>query len=343
MKLSNLNVKGIAAAAVLAGTMAFAPVSALAGTVPDTNVVNKTWTVASNSQFNNDEVFQFNLKYADATQQGTNELQDFKTFDKTVNLPAKWLDNAKGGTSSSATLTAKQLFGDTEFTKPGTYNFTLTEVKGTNPNIVYSKDSYTVTVTVAWSDKYPAEKVAEVKSVKVRNAAGEKADSDFQNTPAANDSLKVSKTVAGTAANTDDIFSYVLTITGAKGSYDVVDQDGKPLAKVEAGADYKFNLKHGQSIEVKNLPEGAGYTVTEDDDPNYEENVAVNSTDFAKGRVATGTIEKKNEVAYKNTRGFAADTGITMNTIPAVVAGGVVVAGAVTLVISRRRRSSEEF
>ena len=342
MKLSNLNVKGIAAAAVLAGTMAFAPVSALAGTVPDTNVVNKTWTVASNSQFNNDEVFQFNLKYAGVDPQGTNETQDFKNFDKTVGLDAKWLDLANGGTSASAKMSAKKLFGDTEFTKPGTYKFTLTEVPGTNPNIDYSNASYTVTVTVAWSENYPAEKVAEVKSVTVRDASGKKTDSNFQNTAHANDSLKVSKTVAGTAANTNDKFSYTLTIDGAKGSYDVVDQDGKALAKVEAGTDYKFTLKHGQSIEVKNLPEGATYKVTEAETA-YDEANTVNGTASKDGHIAEGTVAKQNDVQYKNTRGFAADTGITMNTIPAVVAGGVVVAGAVTLVISRRRRSSEEF
>ena len=342
MKLSNLNVKGIAAAAVIAGTMAFAPVSALAATAPDTNVVNKTWTVASNSQFNNDEVFQFKLKYAGADQQGTNELQDFKNFDKTVDLSAKWLDNAKGGTSSSATLTAKQLFDGTDFTKPGTYKFTLTELPGTNPNIDYSNASYTVTVTVAWSENYPAEQVTEVKSVTVRDASDKKTDSNFQNTAHANDSLMVSKTVAGTAANTNDEFSYTLKIDGAKGSYDVVKSDGSAVAKVEAGEDYTFTLKHGQSIEVKNLPEGATYTVTETDTA-YDETNTVNGTASKDGHIASGTIEEKNEVAFKNTKGFAADTGITMNTIPAVVAGGVVVAGAVTLVISRRRRSSEEF
>lgn len=332
-----------AAAAIVAGTLAFAPVAAMAQTAPETPIVNKTWTAASNSQLNNDETFQFKLTFAGATQQGTNELQDFSKFDKTVSLDSKWRDNANGGNSASAQLTAKALFGDTDFTQPGTYRFTLTEVEGTNPNIDYSKDSYTVTVTVAWPDDYPAHTAAVIKSVTVRDAKSEKKNTaDFQNTPHANDSLKVSKTVAGTAANVNDTFSYTLKIEGAKGSYDVVKSDGSTVAKVEAGKDYPFTLKHGESIEVRNLPEGAKYTVTEAD-TDYDETNTVNNKASEDGLVAKGTIAEKNEVAYKNEKGFAPDSGITMNTLPFVGIGVVAVAGAATLVISRRRRSGEEF
>ena len=50
MKNATINVRGIAAAAVLAGTMAFSPVSALATTVStgtnvgDAALINKTFT-----------------------------------------------------------------------------------------------------------------------------------------------------------------------------------------------------------------------------------------------------------------------------------------------------------
>lgn len=338
-----------AAAAIVAGTLAFAPVAAMAQTAPETPIVNKTWTAASNSQLNNDETFQFKLAFAGATQQGTNELQDFSKFGtKTVDLTSKWLDNAKGGNSAFDQLTAKDLFGDTDFTQPGTYKFTLTEVEGTNPNIDYSKDSYTVTVTVAWPDDYPASKKAEIKSIKLvktDDKGNKKLDAaDFQNTAHANDSLKVSKTVSGTAANVNDTFSYTLKIEGAKGAYDVKKSDGS-TAKVKAGEDYAFTLKHGESIEVKNLPEGATYTVKETDTDYTETNkITGKGTSDKNGRDVSGTIVAgTNEVAYKNEKGFAPDSGITMNTLPFVGIGVVAVAGAATLVISRRRRSGEEF
>lgn len=335
-----------AAAAIVAGTLAFAPVAAMAQTVPassaaDQVVVNKTWTAASKTQLNNTEVFQFKLKYKDAQKVGSNDCADLSSFDKTVDLEANWLENATDN-SSSATLSATDLFGDQDFAKPGIYNFTLEELLGSNNNIVYSNAKYTVTVNVGWSDNYPDTDDTVIKSITVCDADGKKGDASFKNDAKANDSLKVSKTVAGTAANTNDEFSYKLRIEGATGSYDVVKSNGKKVAQVEAGKDYDFTLKHGESIEVKNLPEGATYTVTEAEN-DYIPTNKVNGSDSKNGLVATGTIAKKNEVAYKNEKGFVPATGITMNTLPFVGIGVVAVAGAATLVISRRRRSGEEF
>ena len=341
MKNASLNVKGIAAAAVLAGTMAFAPVSALATTVTDNApLVNKTWTAASNSQLNDTETFQFQLDYKNAEQVGTLATATPSVTSKTVELSSKWLTDAKGGVSATANLTAAQVFDGIDFSAPGKYHFTLKEVAGENKNIVYSGASYDVVVTVSMPETYPNDKTPVIQSVIAHAADGTK-DTDFQNTPADNSTLKVSKTVAGTAANEEDEFDYTLKIEGATGSYDVEKSDGT-TAKVEAGVNYTFKLKHNQSIQVKNLPEGASYTVTEDDTA-YDESNTINGTASADGHTATGTIGKQNDVAYLNKRGFAADTGITMNVIPYVVAGGVVVAGAATLVISRHRRANEEF
>lgn len=351
MKNASLNVKGIAAAAVLAGTMAFAPVSALATTVTagttagDVALVNKTWTAASNSQLNDDETFKFQLDYVNAEQVGTLATKTPSKTTATVELSSKWLTDAKGGASATANLTAAQVFDGIDFTAPGVYHFTLKEEKGSNPNIVYSTETYDVYVTVTMPGDYPASDTPTIAAVAVRSN-GNKVNTDFQNTPHANASLNVSKTVAGIAANTEDVFHYTLKIKGAEGSYDVVKSDGKTETaldkKVKADETYEFTLKHGESIEVKNLPEGATYTVTEEN-TDYTETNTVNGAASANGCVAEGTIAGQNTVAYRNERGFAADTGITMNVIPYVVAGGVVVAGAATLVISRHRRANEEF
>lgn len=156
----------------------------------------------------------------------------------------------------------------------------------------------------------------------------------------ANDSLTVSKKVAGTAANTQDEFSYTLKIEGAQGSYDYV-LDGA-AGTFDAKDALTFKLKHGQSIEIKNLPEGATYTVTEADTA-YNENFAVDGGKAQAGAVATGTIHNGSAVAYTNEKGFAPATGINSDTLPFVFGGLVVVAGAGALLISRKRRASEEF
>ena len=68
------------------------------------------------------------------------------------------------------------------------------------------------------------------------------------------------------------------------------------------------------------------------------------ATDYTAGTVATGKVQDATTtVAYKNDKGFATNTGITMNTLPFVAVATVAVAGGAALVISRRRHAGEDF
>lgn len=348
MKFSTKKFGSIATAAVLAGTMAFMPMTAFATTVDSTsNLVTKTWTAASNAQLNDTETFTYDLTFdsAKTQQQGTNTLTDFSNFGtKKVNLTSTWKTSADGGATATANLTAAQLFGDTDFTAPGTYVFHLKEEQGSNPNITYSTAEYDIYVVVSWPDDYPTHTTPVIKSIKAHDAQGKKTDTaSFTNSAAANAGLTISKTVAGTAANTDDPFNYTLSVSGASGNYTVTKSDGT-TATLTAGTDYSFSLKHGESIVVANLPVGATYMVTEDD-TEYTESYKIDSAaEYTDGREATGTIQTNGDtVAYKNTKGFGPDTGITMNTLPFVAVGVVAVAGGAALVISRRRHAGEDF
>lgn len=347
MKFSTKKFGSIATAAVLAGTMAFMPMTAFATTVDSTsNLVTKTWTAASSAQLNDTEAFTYDLTFdsAKTQQQGTNILTDFSKFGtKEVELTSNWKTSANGGATATANLTAAQLFGNTDFTAPGTYVFNLKEKAGSNPNISYSTAEYDIYVVVSWPDDYPTHTTPVIKSIKAHDAQGKKTDSaSFTNSAAANDSLTISKTVAGTAANTNDSFNYTLSVSGASGNYTVTKSDGT-TATLTAGTDLSFSLKHGENIVVANLPEGATYTVTENDTA-YDESYKIDSAESTDGRVATGTIKAGGDtVAYKNTKGFGPDTGITMNTLPFVAVGVVAVAGGAALVISRRRHAGEDF
>ena len=341
MAMSRLKKNVVAAA--LAGSMVIAlPGAAFATTVEDNGfTVDKTWTAASNTQLNNTEAFTFEVQFTGATAQGTWTPAELST-DKVVRmLTADWKTLAGAGASANASLTAKTLFAGYDFTAPGTYNFTVKEIAGSNPNIVYDGTEYNVEVVVSMPDNYPASDKPVIREIKAKAANGDKADkAAFSNTAKANDSLTVSKKVAGTAANTQDEFSYTLKIEGAQGSYDYV------LNGVAGTFDAKdtltFTMKHDQSIEIKNLPEGATYTVTEAD-TDYTESFAVDGGQAQAGKVATGTIHKDSTVVYTNEKGFAPATGVNSDTMPFVFGGLVVVAGAGALLISRKRRASEEF
>lgn len=340
MAMSRLKKNVVAAA--LAGSMVIALPGAAFATTVDNNgfTVDKTWTAASNTQLNNTEAFNFQVQFTGATAQGTWEPAQLSTDKVVRTLTADWKDLAGAGASANARLTAQQLFAGYNFTAPGTYNFTVKEIAGSNPNIVYDGTVYNVEVVVSMPDDYPASDTLVIREIKAKAASGNKADkAAFENTAKANDSLTVSKKVAGAAANTKDEFSYTLKIEGAQGSYDAVK--GNDKYTVEAGKDFTFKLKHGESIEIKNLPDGAKYTVVEDDTDYTEKNVA---DGVAGGAQAAGTIKANGStVAYTNEKGFAPATGVNSDTMPFVFGGLVVVAGANALLISRKRRASEEF
>lgn len=345
MAMSRLKKNVVAAA--LAGSMVIAlPGAAFATTVEGNGfTVDKTWTAASNTQLNNTEAFTFEVQFKNATAQGTWKPAELSTAPVQRTLTANWKTLAGAGASANASLTAKTLFAGYDFTVPGTYNFTVKEIAGSNPNIVYDGTVYNVEVVVSMPDNYPASKTPVIREIKAKAANGDKADkAAFANTAEANYPLTVSKKVAGTAANTADVFSYTLTLEGVEGSYDFVK--GAEAGTVTAGEPFKFTLKHGESIEIKNLPEGATYTVSEANTAYDETNVRHDGDDpeVEGDAKAAGTIKAGgSEVAYTNEKGFAPATGINSDTMPFVFGGLVVVAGAGALLISRKRRASEEF
>lgn len=77
--------------------------------------------------------------------------------------------------------------------------------------------------------------------------------------------LTISKTVAGNAGDTDEEFTFTVDLTRPNGLSDnetySYSGNGVPDGTITSGGIVK--LKHGQSIEIINLPEGTGYTITE--------------------------------------------------------------------------------
>lgn len=355
--MKKINLKCGAMAAVLAGTMALSmvPATAFAATVTSTDTgLTKTWEVPSNAQFTN-ETFNFTLKYDRAEKIGSNDTAaptsgDKAFSSKTVSLSKN--DFTGDSNTKTASKNFAQLFDGIDFSKPGSYYFTLTENAGTNQNIVYDTTSYTVRVDVVWATDANGALTGGTTVDSVKAYKGEKKQSNgatFANTDP-NGNLTVSKTVKGIAANTDDEFKFHAALKDKNGkmlegsySYKKTSADGAVTTGTYTSGD-GFKLKSGETFEVENLPEGATYTVTETDAKGYD------STDVTaegeKGdKSGSGTIvnHDNDTVAFVNNKGFATQTGITMNTLPFVVAGVVAVAGGATLVISRRKRAGEDF
>lgn len=346
--------KGIVSAALAGSMMVALPGAAFAATVDNTGAaITKSWTVASPQQAAAGETFSFAVQYQGADMVGS--YTPSATYNgaevTTATLVTKQIELQ--GSTLSGTVSQKDLFAGFDFATPGKYHFLVTENAGTNANVVYSKASYLVTVNVKSAvdaNNVPTgagviDSVAFEQKATDAGAAveGKKSGSAaFANGAKENANLDVTKKVAGTAANTQDEFTFTVQLEGVTGEYTVVLPDGTETTTTDQK--WAGNLKHGQTVEIKNLPVGAKYTVSEND-TDYKESYVVNSGASQEG-LTTGEQEvasSGNSVTFTNEKGFIPQTGITANTLPFAAGAVVVVAGAGALAITRKRRASEEF
>lgn len=374
--MKKINLKSGAMAAVLAGTMALSMVPATAFAAETTTPENygssqeivKTYTYGNTPLA--EQTFTFDLSYQSgkSEQVGTNTpvdptLKAGQYGKASVTTPAT--DDDHNG-SVSAKTSLLDLVNEYSFTAPGSYYFTLSEENSGNPNISNDPHTYTVRVDVVWDSL--ANKTVKINGIGLfkANSKTKEANAAFNNgSNAATGAFTVSKKVSGTAANTNDYFKYTLELTDptqVSGSYTVV-KDGQNVATLNKNNNYKvsFYLKDGESVSVTGLPKGANYKVTESEkvvtnadghqsvaddaaDNGYTETYKVNNGDSQTGTEATGTVQNADTtVAYTNDKGFATNTGVTMNMLPGIGIAVVAVAGGAALVISRRKRAGQDF
>ena len=198
---------------------------------------------------------------------------------------------ANGGTLT-ITGAGNSSFGAITYTVPGTWEYTVSETKGTAAGYTYDPAVYHVTVTVT-------DEQGKLKAVSsVRTSAGIPLDTiTFTNTYTTGN-LVVTKTLAGNAPAADQKFRFTVKLsdTAINGMYGNMN-----FANGEA----TFELTGGQSMKAQGLPSGVTYTVTEDD-YTAQGYVTVKSGD-------SGTIVAGGEVtaAFTNTRN--ADGSLTIS------------------------------
>lgn len=351
-------IKRGAAAVVMAGLLATAlPATAMAVSVTDsTNGLSKNWTVEDAAQFKNGQVFSFTVELTEIDNKGVSGVPGVKVGDKTTaTVSQDWATAAGDNLTSSKTISRSELFNGWNFTLPGTYTFDIFENtltgENANANVTIDTEHFTAKVNVVWDtnedgslklndDGNPTAVIASAGVLQ----NGKKGVATFNNTPADNSNVTVTKQVKGKFGDVNKDFNYTLKLTGNfTGSYQVKKGNNLLTSTAEDGT-ATFTLKNGESVMIENLPAGVTYTITENDEANYDEANTVNGESSQNGLIATGTVDKTDDsVVFTNTSNGAVDTGVVLSTIPYIAAGGAAVAGAVTLVISRKRRAHEDF
>ena len=109
--------------------------------------------------------------------------------------------------------------------------------------------------------------------------------------------LKVSKSLAGNAAEEDREFHFNILVEGASGSYEA-EGAAESVSFTDGAA--TVTLKGGQSILIKGLPAGAGYNVEEVEAGQYD---YATSSDGTSGTIVAGKVaDAAPEASFTNTK-----------------------------------------
>lgn len=231
------------------------------------------------------------------------------------------------------------------YSKVGVYNYTITENTPTTAaqGVTYSTESIGIAVLVTYADDGSLQ--AEVGIAK--DAEGNKLDT-FTNTYALGE-LEVTKTVSGNLGDKNKLFDFTITLTAANTVYsDITVAGGSDAANAQTIAGgwtgekaISIKLKHGETVNVTNIPEGVTYTVEEaakhaEGGVNSEEGYTVTKTGD------TGTISStKSTAAFTNTKETTIDTGVALDYLPYVLIVLVVLAAAIFMIIRKRRYTED--
>ena len=244
------------------------------------------------------------------------------------------LGTITGATYKEGAATVRGTTGDItvalpEYTNVGVYEYTLKEVAGKTAGVTYYDKDIKLVVTVVNDDNGKL-RIAAVHT----ESTGEAKSDNFPNTYKAGE-LDVSKTVTGNLGDKNKYFEFTVTLNGVEGktyadSYAVTggSADAKNPTTIAVGVPTKFNLKHGDTITIANLPYDVEYTVTETTAAGY---TTTSTGDH-------GTINAADQTAaFTNTKAGSVDTGVVLNNMPYILVLAVLAAGVVVFIIRKRR------
>ena len=238
----------------------------------------------------------------------------------------------------SATSSASTEITLPEYPSVGVYTYKITEVPGRTAGVIYDTTPVVLKVTVVDDN-------GELKRIVSLKKDGTKLSDDgnaFTNTYRAG-TLDISKNVDGNLGDKKKYFAFDVTLNGQSGkntaeSFSVgkTSYEENPET-IRLGAKTTFYLKHGETLDIKNLPYGLTYTVEERNYTSDGYTTTVNNNDVR-------TLENQEvnsatqEAAFTNTKNGEIDTGINLTTLPYILVFAGVIVNAGAAFITRRRK-----
>lgn len=257
------------------------------------------------------------------------------TVTKSEATSAPALGAITGATFAEGAATVDGATGDITvalptYEKVGVYEYTLKEKDDNHTaGVTYRTATIKLVVTVINGEN------GKLRVAAVHTESEGKKSGTFENTYSAG-TLKVSKTVEGNLGDENKYFEFKVTLTGETGktygaSYAVSGGSASNPTSIKIGEETTFQLKHGETISIANLPYGVTYTVTETAAEGY--------TTSATGD--TGTINAAEQTAaFTNTRNGEIDMGVTTENLPYVLLIGFVVLAGAALLLKRKAHNN---
>lgn len=228
----------------------------------------------------------------------------------------------------------------------GVYYYKVTEKapETKTAGVTYSNAEKYLKVTVAnTSDGSGKYYVAFVTLTDLSNPTGDedvidanKSDS-FENKYSAVKNLEISKTVEGALGSKDEYFEIKVTLNNPEGekapdSYTVSGgsysgdavKEGTTAnpTSITAGTKTTFYIKHGETLNIANVPYGVTYTVEETSAEGYT------ATFNGKANCSDEKVDSSEEkVSIVNTKSGTIDTGVILDNAPYVILAAVAVLG----------------
>lgn len=242
-------------------------------------------------------------------------------------------------TTTDNSSTAKFIVTLPTYEYVGKYTYELYEKEGTTAGTSYHTTHFKLVVTVIEQDGY-----VRVAAVHTEEEGGQKSNT-ITNVYSAGE-LSISKTVAGTLGDKKKYFAFTVKLTGEQGKtyndggYAVTGgtSNSNPSYINVDGRETTVYLKDTETLHIANLPYGVQYEITENIDisEGYKTTVGEDETTKAEGTIGTATTS----VTFKNEKGGTPDTGISLDSLPYILALAVALGGAV--VLFTRKRHIEE-
>ena len=156
--------------------------------------------------------------------------------------------------------------------------------------------------------------------------------------------LAITKTVTGNLGDKEREFNIIITLTAPKNEDDsfrdiknTVQVDGVDVTFTSGVAKLNKTIKHGQTINITNIPYGVTYTVTEEDYTEAPDNYTsptYNFSDEGEVRIIDNSAET---VGITNHKEGNVETGIFLDNIPYIMIILVAVGGLVGFTVRKRR------